>query len=80
MIKNDMVYVFLNKLKVYIEKEDFRGYDPYDIHNSNFSFKKLSQQIQFILSQVNTRSPINCRLILYCGRGWHSKRCRRIFN
>lgn len=57
---------YLNKLKDYIEREDCKGYDPYDALNSPilkyFSFNKKYLRIAFI--QTLKRLPINIRPLL----------------
>lgn len=57
---------YLNKLKDYIEREDCKGYDPYDALNSPIlkylSFNKKYLRIAFI--QTLKRLPINIRPLL----------------
>jgi len=54
----------LTNLISYIENENFKGYDPYDILNSKIKFKKLGQMFAAILTQIHKRNPINLRPIL----------------
>ena len=60
----DKIRDSFEKLLHYIESEGYKGYDPYDIHNSLFHLHKLPKKIQFILSQINKRTPINLRSFL----------------
>jgi len=61
------------KLVVYIRKQQFKGFDPYDIHNSEFALNKLPHKLQFFLSQINKRSPINFRRLLHIEGNYHTK-------
>ena len=63
----------LKKLREYIERENFRGYDPYDIHNSSLPTNKIPHSIQFLASQLNKRTPINLRPLLKIKQAPHSK-------
>ena len=38
----------LNKLTNYIEAEDFKGYDPYDILHSNYRYLKLGNGVSLL--------------------------------
>ena len=53
-----------NKLEYYIDKEKYKGYDPYDILNSNLPFKKLGKWFSAISTQIQKRNPINIRPLL----------------
>ncbi len=61
------------KLKNYIEESEFKGYDPYDLHDSKFNFSLFPNKIQFALSQLNKRSPLNARRILGIEKQRHTK-------
>ena len=65
----------LNRLKAYIENEDFKGYDPYDALNSpllrTFSFKNKYFRIAFI--QGLKRLPINLRPLLGINKDYNPK-------
>jgi hypothetical protein len=52
------------KLKRHIEKENFIGYDPYDILNSKIPFKYLGKWAGAILTQIHKRNPVNIRPLL----------------
>jgi len=60
------IWFHIEKLKEYIEKEDFKGFDPYDALNSPIlralSFKKKSLRILFI--QSLKKSVLNVRRFL----------------
>ncbi len=53
-----------NKLEAYIEKEEFKGYDPYDTLNSWIPFKLLGKWPAAIATQIQKRNPINIRPLL----------------
>lgn len=54
----------LDKLEVYITKEDFKGYDPYDTLNSWIPFHWMGTWGQILAIQVQKRNPINIRPLL----------------
>lgn len=62
----------LNLLRTYIEKEAYRGYDPYDALLSpvfNLPVLKSSKLVRFVAQQVVLRSPINLRRLLAVPKG-----------
>lgn len=61
------------KLMDYCEKQGYKGYDPYDAQNSFLPIDKLPHTVQFVITQVNKKSPINFRSILGINRNFHSK-------
>jgi len=63
----------LNKLIIYVESENYKGYDPYDIENTILPIKKLPHPLRFVLTQINKRSPINFRPILGIKKNYHTK-------
>jgi hypothetical protein len=69
------VNVHIDRLKRYIEKENFKGYDPYDSINSPIlkavSFNRKILRIAFI--QVFKRFPINLRAILGIKKDYNPK-------
>lgn len=61
----------LNKLKIYIEKENYQGYDPYDALNSplfKLPFFRSNKLIRFYLQQFGKRFPVNLRSLLSIGK------------
>lgn len=54
----------LQKLKTYIESEEFKGYDPIDIHNTFLPLNLFGKFSMIVFSQLNMRLPINLRPIL----------------
>lgn len=63
----------LNRLMDYCEKEQFKGYDPYDAQNSLFPISKFPHSFKFAITQVNKRSPVNLRHILFIKKGFYTK-------
>lgn len=63
----------LEKLIAYIEKEQFKGYDPYDTLNSFIPFSKMGKWIPAIAIQVQKRNPINIRPFLGIKKGYNPK-------
>lgn len=72
-LNNNNLLSSIESLKLYIEKEDYKGYDPYDLHNSLFSIQWTPHVFQFLLSQINKRSPINIRPLLGIKKNYHTK-------
>lgn len=54
----------IKKLVNYIEKQNFKGYDPYDTLNSWFPFQRLGKWLAVLAIQFQKRNPINIRLLL----------------
>jgi hypothetical protein len=54
----------LHKLKAYIEKEEFKGYDSIDVHNTFLPLHLLGKFSMAVISQLNMRLPVNIRPIL----------------
>jgi hypothetical protein len=54
----------LEKLRQYIEQEDFKGYDPYDTLTSSLKFKYLGKLTAVLALQFQKRNPINIRPLL----------------
>jgi hypothetical protein len=73
---NNKIFNSFTKLKSYCEKEDFKGWDPYDGLNSKiFRFFKLNK-IRFCRLawiQIFKRSPINLRNITLVEKGYNPK-------
>ncbi|GAG71379.1 unnamed protein product, partial [marine sediment metagenome] len=67
-IKNSMI-----KLKEYIEKENFIGYDPYDTLLSPFPFSKLGKWLPILAIQFQKRNPINIRPLLCIKKNYNPK-------
>ena len=54
----------IQKLKNYIESEQFKGYDPYDTLNSFIPFQKMGKWVAVLATQFQKRNPINIRPLL----------------
>lgn len=52
------------KLRSYLESENFKGYDPYDTLNSPIKFKYFGKLIPVLALQFQKRNPINIRPLL----------------
>jgi len=46
------------KLRSYVESENFKGYDPYDTLNSPIKFKYFGKLIPVLALQFQKRNPI----------------------
>lgn len=66
-----------NKLKDYCEKQEFKGYDPYDGLNSKFFSKlfllKNIKYVKLAWIQFFKRSPINLRTLFGVEKDYNSK-------
>lgn len=51
----------IHELQTYIEKEGYRGYDPYDAMNSPLPFHLLGKYGQSLMIQSLKRMPVNLR-------------------
>lgn len=63
----------LERLRLYIEKESFKGYDPYDTLTSPFPFKLFTRYGQAIATQVQKRNPFNIRPLLGIKKEYNPK-------
>jgi hypothetical protein len=64
----------LERLKLYIEKEEYRGYDPYDALKSPFfklPFLKSNKLVRFGMQQLVKRLPFNIRPFLLIPKGYN---------
>lgn len=55
------------------EKEEYKGYDPYDVQNSYHPISKLPHFFLFAITQANKRSPVNFRPLLNINKNYHAK-------
>lgn len=63
----------LEKLRLYIESESFKGYDPYDTLTSPFPFRRLGLWSAAIATQIQKRNPINIRPLLGIRKDYNPK-------
>ena len=63
----------LNKLIAFVEKEQFKGYDPYDTLNSSWPFHWLGKWGPVLAIQFQKRNPINIRGLLGIKKGFNPK-------
>ncbi len=63
----------LHKLSAYIEKEGFKGYDPYDTLNSPIPFKTFGKLIPVLALQFQKRNPANIRPLLGIKKEYNPK-------
>ena len=54
----------LEKLRLYVEQENFKGYDPYDTLNSPLKFKYFGKFSAVLALQFQKRNPVNIRPLL----------------
>ena len=63
----------LHHLRLYIEAEEFKGYDPYDTLTSPFPFKAFGKFPAAIVTQIQKRNPINIRSLLGIKKEYNPK-------
>jgi hypothetical protein len=63
----------LEKLRLYVEKENFRGYDPYDTLKSFFPFRIFGRMIPILALQFQKRNPVNIRPLLGVRKDYNPK-------
>lgn len=63
----------LSVLKNFIESEGFKGFDPYDTHNSNLRFLAKGKWVPIIAVQLQKRNPINIRKIIGVKKDYNPK-------
>ena len=63
----------LATLQLYIEQEQFKGYDPYDTLKSPIPFKYLGKLIPVLALQFQKRNPINIRALLGIKKDYNPK-------
>lgn len=52
------------KLEAYVERENYKGYDPYDTLNSFWPFKILGKWGPVLATQFQKRNPVNIRPLM----------------
>ena len=69
-----MITEELINLKIYIESNDYKGYDPYDALKSpffKFPFLKSNKLIRFGTQQLVKRLPFSIRPLLMVPKGYN---------
>jgi len=64
----------LNKLILYIENQDYKGFDPYDALKSplfKLPFFRTNKFVRFFTQQFGKRFPINLRPLLFVPKGYN---------
>jgi len=63
----------LNKLELYLIKNDYQGYDPYDTLNSWLPFNIIKKWGPILATQFQKRNPINIRPFIGIKKGYNPK-------
>ncbi len=63
----------LSKLRAYVERERFKGYDPYDTLNAEVDFSRLGKWGPVLAIQFQKRNPVNIRPLLGIEKGHNPK-------
>lgn len=69
-----MIKDSLKQLQSYIEKEKYKGYDPYDALKSpffKFPFLRTNKIVRFGIQQLVKRFPFNIRFLLLVPKGYN---------
>lgn len=69
----DHVAQALSKLQAYVERERFKGYDPYDTLNAGVDFSRLGKWGSVLATQFQKRNPVNIRPQLGIEKGYNPK-------
>lgn len=70
----------LDSLQTYIEKENFKGYDPYDTLTSPFPFQWFTKWAPIIATQIQKRNPLNIRPLLGITKDYNPKAMGLLLN
>lgn len=63
----------ISQLRVYIEAEGFKGYDPYDTLNSVLPFRLFGTYAAAVATQVQKRNPLNIRPLIGIRKDYNPK-------
>lgn len=63
----------LQQLVSYVEGQEYKGYDPYDVLNSPIKFKSMGLLPSAIAIQIQKRNPINFRPLIGVKKGINPK-------
>ncbi|MBD3377131.1 hypothetical protein GF406_19030 [candidate division KSB1 bacterium] len=69
----DQLDLSLQKIQRYIQCENFKGYDPYDVLNSPIPFHHLGKWPPILAVQLLKRLPVNLRPLLGIKKGINPK-------
>lgn len=72
-IELDRLLKARNNLQAYIEKEQYKGYDPYDTLNSFFPFQVFGKWGPPVAIQIQKRMPLNLRPLLGIKKDYNPK-------
>lgn len=68
-----LIAASLDNLRAYIEKENFRGYDPYDTLNAYLPFRRFGKLVPILAIQFQKRNPVNIRPLLGIAKAYNPK-------
>jgi hypothetical protein len=63
----------LDRLRAYVEREGYKGYDPYDTLNAWLPFRWMGKWGPVLAIQVQKRNPINIRPLLGIRKDYNPK-------
>ncbi len=63
----------VKNVRSFIEKEKFKGYDPYDTLNTFLPIDKMGKWVSAIAIQIQKRNPVNIRPLLGIKKGINPK-------
>jgi hypothetical protein len=67
------IHKIIEQLQGFVEKESFKGYDPYDTLNAKFPFHWFGKWGQVLAIQMGKRAPINFRPLLGIKKDFNPK-------
>ena len=72
-MNSNLINTSFSNLKSYIEKESFKGYDPYDTLNSFLPFNLLGKYGRALAIQFQKRNPLNIRPLIGIHKAYNPK-------
>lgn len=69
----DHITQALSKLRAYVERERFKGHDPYDTLNAGVDFSRLGKWGPVLAIQLQKRNSVNIRPLLGIEKGYNPK-------
>ncbi|HED11828.1 MAG TPA: hypothetical protein ENJ10_14140 [Caldithrix abyssi] len=66
----EQLHQSIDRLEQYIRRNNFQGYDPYDLLESPL-FSGLPHKLKFVIQQLGRRSPVNFRPLFRVKKGYN---------
>ena len=73
VLQSESLEPHIQRLIDYVEKEAYKGYDPYDTLNSKLPLRKLGKWPPILAIQIQKRNPLNTRALFGVKKGHNPK-------